>query len=271
MLKASKMARLLRQVAVGAIVTPCLLLGVGCNRETVGSDASNNTVSPYNQVSQSVYTMGADKGGLRVLFVGNSMALHGPCEPIGWNNNWGMAASALEKDYIHVCMDRIRQTHPDAAFALCSASTWEANYRTVDEAMLEEYAAAREFDADIIVVRIVENCDNSQFTEEDKEIFVSQLEKLVNYLNADGEAEVMLTTGFWDHLADTGLIAYALKHGCPWVDLNDLGYQDQYKALGEYEHTGVCLHPNDAGMEAIATRICVTMEQMPAFQVKEEE
>ena len=37
--------------------------------------------------------------GPRVLFVGNSITLHGPRPQIGWTNNWGMAASARDKDY----------------------------------------------------------------------------------------------------------------------------------------------------------------------------
>lgn len=37
--------------------------------------------------------------------------------------------------------------------------------------------------------------------------------------------------------------------------MTDLGDRDDMKALGEYTHAGVAMHPGDKGMESMAKRL----------------
>ena len=90
-----------------------------------------NTVSSANQLPENEFITFDTKNnaeGLRVLFFGNSITRHGVKEDIGWHHDWGMAASAKEKDYVHLVLSEIRKTHPDAYDCICKGAEWESNY-----------------------------------------------------------------------------------------------------------------------------------------------
>ena len=225
-----------------------------------------NTVSAQNQLkaSASVFFEHLEREGLRVMFVGNSITCHGIKHDIGWHNCWGMAASAKEKDYVHLCMAEIEKHHPDAAFCICQVSKWEMDYKNGRE-KYPIYEAARNFGADVIIFRAVENCPKAGY---EKETFKEALADLLDYLNPEGKGSVLVTTGFWKHPADEAIRAYAEDKGWPLCELGDLGELDEMKALGLFEHTGVANHPGDLGMKTLAERICETLVQMDVFLKK---
>ena len=46
----------------------------------------------------------------KILFLGNSITQHGPSKAIGWAGDWGMAASAQEKDFVHLVTKSLSKT-----------------------------------------------------------------------------------------------------------------------------------------------------------------
>lgn len=212
-----------------------------------------NTVSSANQLQGAgfVYFMNKEGKGKRVMFVGNSITLHGINEELGWLLHCGMAASAPEKDYVHLLSDKISEKYEDAAFCICQVASWERAYKNGTE-VLKEFEEARNFGADIIVMRMIENCPGSEF---DAEAFHKEYKNLIDYLNLSGKAEIICTSGFWKHPGDGDIEAVAKENGYGFVYLGDLGELDEYKAIGLFEHSGVANHPGDKGMEAIAERI----------------
>ncbi len=211
-------------------------------------------VDVRKQVPSSQYVSfdGAENTGLRVMFVGNSITLHEVNEGIGWLNAWGMAASAKEKDYVHLCFDHIRQAHPNAKFCICQGGEWERNYKEGDST-LPLFASAREFEADVILIKLAGNCSWENF---DSALFKQNYASLVKYLNKSGKARVVVASEFHHHPAEEALEAYTQEMDYPYVPLGDLGERPEMMALGLFEHEGVAHHPGDLGMQNIADRFC---------------
>lgn len=212
-----------------------------------------NTVSATDQLKQTgpVRFFNSEGKGKRVLFVGNSITLHSKKADIGWHGEWGMAASSIENDYVHRLMSATCEKSPDCAFCICQVAEWERQYKN-GKSVNNLFENARNFNADIIVMRFVENCSKDGF---DKQVFKTETINLLNYLNPSNTAKIILTTGFWHHPADEGITELAEELNMPLVKLGDLGEREEMKAIGLFEHSGVANHPGDLGMKNIADRI----------------
>ncbi len=208
-----------------------------------------NTVEAKNQLkSQFVFINKKENADKKILFVGNSITMHGIKEDIGWHNAWGMAASAEENDYVHIVMKKLEDSGVNASYCICQVSVWETKYKTGSQ-MLDTYEKAREFDADIIVMRCIENCPFNDF---DTNAFESEYKSLIDYLNPNKKAKVILTTSFWKHPGDDVIIKAGNDLNYPCVYLGNLGEDDSMKAIGLFENSGVANHPGDLGMKTIA-------------------
>lgn len=217
------------------------------------SQIEKNTVSAKAQLRREQYvTFELDKNEkIRVLFVGNSITLHAPKEEIGWFLNCGMAASKKENDYVHLVMEYTKQKYGAASFCICQVAEWERQYKKGNE-VLELYEKGREFCADVIIMRLAENCSQVDF---DSEVFVEEYQKLLNFLNPQNTKKVIIVSSFWKNAADLSMEFIAQKLNLPFIYLGDLGEMDEMKAIGKFEHSGVAAHPGDEGMAAIADRI----------------
>jgi len=230
-------------------------------REDVMTDCfaqmKKNTVNAYGQLkdTERIRFVNPTGTGKRVLFIGNSITLHGVKPEIGWYSAWGMAASAPEKDYVHRVMAQVQKTDADAAFCVCQVANWERNYKNGAEA-LELFQTARDFEADVLIMRFVENCPAENLQ---PDLFCKELGRLLDYLDPKGTAHRVITTGFWRHPLDEAIRHYAAKGGFPLVELGDLGEREDMKAIGLFQHEGVANHPGDSGMERIAERIVAAL------------
>ncbi len=148
-------------------------------------------------------------------------------------------------------MNELLRTDSDAAFCIAQVADWERNYKSGSQ-LLEKYRDARDFTADVIIFRLVENCPLENF---DREVFYKNYAEMITYFDKSKKAKIILTTGFWKHPADEVIIQVGKENQFATIYLGDLGEDERMKAIGLFEHIGVANHPGDLGMKAIAERI----------------
>ncbi len=214
-------------------------------------EIDKNTVSAQGQLPLDSHITFEEMGrdGIKVAFVGNSITRHGRAPQIGWNCDWGMAASAKEKDYVHVISKGLEDKNIAANICICNASEWERTCGT--GVKLQYFEKVKLFRPDVLVMRIVENWPVGDFL---PEVFEAAYDGLIEYLRADN-TRIILSTGFWKHPGDEIIMKIAGKKRLPCVYLGELGEMESMKAAGRFAHTGVAAHPGDAGMEWIAKKL----------------
>lgn len=220
-------------------------------------DLLNNSVPSAKQLPDSMYVTfhRQENAAKKVLFVGNSITLHGSKPSIGWTGNWGMAASAPEKDYVHLTVAGMEKRFGPVSWCIAQGAVWERGFN--DPSVLPaHFANARAFGADIAVVRIGENTDRKLLAEHD---FQQAFAEMVRYL-APAAQQILVTDLFWASPAiDEPMMAAARENGWTPVHIGDLGAMPEMKAIGLFEHSGVAAHPGDLGMRAIADRILAAL------------
>ena len=192
----------------------------------------------------------------KILFLGNSITLHGPAEKIGWTGNWGMAASAEAKDYVHLVTAALAETTGAAPEIMVkNIADFERKYASYDpEKNLKEQIG---FSADLIILAIGENVPNLN-SEEAKSQFKTSLTKLLDVLKASHPPTLIVRSCFWPNQAKDQILKQVCQEaGGIFVDIGMLGKDESNYARAErpFKHKGVANHPGDKGMQAIANAI----------------
>lgn len=202
--------------------------------------------------------MKADK----VMILGNSITRHGPKADIGWLDDWGMAASALEKDYVHLLLKRFAEAacgKPPESLVK-NIADFEREYATYDISAVFKPLAA--FKADIIILTIGENVPALD-TEKAKINFHRALTTLLMTLKEGCNPTVFVRSSFWPDAAKDGVMKQVCTEtGGFFVDISRLSAEESNYARSErkFANTAVANHPGDKGMRKIADAIWNAVE-----------
>lgn len=181
---------------------------------------------------------------MKLLILGNSITHHSPAPEIGWTGDWGMAASARERDFVHRLARMLEERGAQVELRERNVAEFERD-PSLDLSVF--FAEESAFFPDAVVLRICENTPGERI-----EDFAAAYENLIRLFRRDPGCRVFAVGPFWKNDRAEGLLAEAAgRTGARWVSLAAL-HSGDYQALGQFTHAGVASHPSDKGMEAIA-------------------
>lgn len=192
----------------------------------------------------------------KVLFLGNSITKHGPKADIGWSGNWGMAASAEAKDYVHLVTQALTEKS-GAAPEILVKNIAEFERAHVGYDVAGKMKEAITFAPDLIILAIGENV-HALKTPEEKSQFQSSVTQLLKLMKGDRQPTILVRSSFWANPAkDEALQQACAAVGGIYLDISALSKDERNFARSErpFKHEGVANHPGDQGMAAIAAAI----------------
>lgn len=188
-----------------------------------------------------------ESGHPRVLLLGNSLVRHGPRPQIGWTNDFGMAATSIDKDFAHVLAARVRDEFPTASFALANvAGTLERKFVAGLE-LDRDFGWMRDWQPDAVVMFFGANCPKDYDAKADGR-FGKAVEAVRTYFANGGRTRFLIVEGFYDRPAlDAEKRAVAERCGDVFVPMADIRARNDVR--------GRFAHPSDFGMRLIAERL----------------
>ncbi len=220
------------------------------------------TVMPGQETkAQKIGTLKAD----RILFLGNSLTLHGPKPEIKWTGNWGMAASAQGKDYVHLLTAAVDARtkgkllleptpvtgNEGVENILNIANILERGYATYDASKIKKQL---EWKADIVIVQCGENVPPKDF---DPKAFTKAFRALLDDLKTSSNPHIFVTGNIlWGNPELDKIKRKACAEDSAhrmFVDITDYGK--------DIPANGPVGHPNDKGMKLIADTLFAGIEK----------
>lgn len=201
----------------------------------------------------------------KILYLGNSITLHGPAPKIGWTLNCGMAASAPEKDYVHLLTARIaKAAGGEPQIMVKNIADFERQFETYDlEAGLQAELA---FEPDLVIVAIGENVP-ALASDEAKAKYQAAFARLLDTLKKHGNPAIVVRSSFWaDPAKDDGMGRASADSKAVFLKIGELGRDRANFATSErkFENAAVGNHPGDKGMQAIADALWAAIEKRAA-------
>ena len=184
----------------------------------------------------------------KVLIFGNSIVKQGPQPEIGWTSNWGMAASRIDSDFVHLLIKRIQQEDSLVIIKYENIADFESHFISFSLSDLDSFR-----NPDMFILRISENVNEKMAVDSN---FLEYYDKLVRYIDSNHNSVNVIVDGFWKKPSVNGMVLrYAIENKLPFITTTDLSADPSNEAGSRFADAGVAAHPSDRGMRKIADRI----------------
>jgi lysophospholipase L1-like esterase len=178
-----------------------------------------------------------------VVILGNSITRSTPDLSIGWNNDWGMAATKPEYDYVHLLTAKLKSVNPDVTVNTVPTGPFEVAYTTYD--YTKDYAAMKALHPDLLIMRFGENIVQDS---PDLVNFDAKYGALIAYFrDGNPDVKILAVGSFWGN----PVVDKSMKKYSKFVTLTPLLNDISNQAFGQFPNYNVAVHPSDKGMQAI--------------------
>ena len=217
---------------------------------------SEKVLATYNNkplgVFNGVYECGKDST-ISIVFLGNSITYHSAWEDVGDQRPRGMAATSLEKDYVHQLLRLIADSqNVNVQYSIVNIAQMERGFATFEFDLDSCFHLIEITKPDILILQIGENVGWND-VEEKPDKFKELYGKIFDYYSSSRK---FVTLPFWLRQDENYLITkVATDYGAIVVDLSHLGAdptKNYASSSKHYENAGIGMHPGDEGMLSIA-------------------
>ena len=199
----------------------------------------------------------------KVAILGNSITLHGAAPQIGWEGNWGMAASSADKDFAHILLRYFTEANGGRVpeMLIDNVGAFERNFGEMDPMELASIRKTLEMKPDVFILGIGENTPNQE-TDEARALFLAKVVNLLELVRDECHSLIVVRSTFWPREWIDSLLKQACEAvGGVYVDIHYLCREEMFaRSEREYQHDGVAVHPGDKGMQAIADAIWTAIQ-----------
>ena len=221
-----------------------------------GAELSQQELLVFNPDSALVTMERIGGGDFKVLVYGTSIALHRPLPAAGWTNCCGMAASAPDRDFVHLVVAGLESRRGQKAdFRIRNLAVLERNF-TTNLATVAEISADASWAPDYVVIALGENAPQASGKEADRyRQFLVDL--ALPFSRQTKKPQIVMRSQFMrmDATKAERTAKATDEVGAVYVDAGPLGLKDENKAIGCFKSKGVANHPGDLGMRRLADLI----------------